>query len=442
MDSADQISAFAQNIGDKSANGIALETRALIRAGILQVGSQLPTVRDVALALEVSPATVAAAWAKLKTQGIVEGRGRNGTWIRGDRSQSQPRRFASVGRYAPGTLDLTWAVPDPALLPPLAEALAHAAQAQSLNSYQREMILPELAEAIRAALPYEPEALLASNGGYSAIYTILHALSLAGGTVAIEHPTAMRHLDILEDIGVTILPVDCDREGPLPASLQAAMARRPAVFLFQPRLHSVTGQCVSPARLHALGNVLEGSDTIIIEDDGLGDLADIPAQSLGARFPDRVAHVLSLSKTHGPDLRLAVIAASMALIEQVRAYRSFSSGWTSRITQAAGAWLLRDSATQERVALARTTYNARRERLAQEIVAAGGEYSAGSGLCLWLPVASEAFAVVTLAAHGIAISPGNRFTLKETGHLRVATALPTEFPDRIAQALVLASLPG
>ena len=116
-------------------------------------------------------------------------------------------------------LDLTSAVPDAALLPPLAEAMAYGASAENLNSYERSRILPEFEEAVRKTWPYEPEAFLATNGGYNAVYTLIQALVMPGASVAIEDPTAMRLLDILEDLGVQIIPVQCDREGPLPDSL-------------------------------------------------------------------------------------------------------------------------------------------------------------------------------------------------------------------------------
>ncbi len=63
--------------------------------------------------------------------------------------------------------------------------------------------------------------MLATNGGYNAVYTLIQALVMPGASVAIEDPTAMRLLDILEDRGVQIIPVQCDREGPLPSSARS-----------------------------------------------------------------------------------------------------------------------------------------------------------------------------------------------------------------------------
>ena len=73
---------FAERLGNRTTKGIALETGALIRSGALPVGSKLPSVRDLAYALGVSPATVSQAWSELRRHEIIGGRGSNGTALR------------------------------------------------------------------------------------------------------------------------------------------------------------------------------------------------------------------------------------------------------------------------------------------------------------------------------------------------------------------------
>ncbi|ANP89085.1 PLP-dependent aminotransferase family protein [Rhizobium leguminosarum] len=432
---------FAEKIADRSIRGIALETSALIRAGVLPIGTRLPAIRDIAYELHVSPATISEAWSELRRQKIISGRGRNGTWVSGDRFVAKPERLASSGNYAAGVLDLTLAGPDAALLPRLAEAMAYGATVDDLNSYERSRIVPELKDAVSERWPYEAEAFLATNGGYNAVYTILHALVSSGSSVAIEHPTAMRLLDILEDLGVKIIPVACDGEGPLPDSLREALQQRPAAFLFQPRLHSVTGVTVSSSRLGQLGDVLEDSDTLVIEDDGVGDVSAAPPQSLGGRFAERTIHILSLSKSLGPDLRLAVLSSSAPIVDQIQSYRSFSAGWTSRILQGAAAWLLRDPATWRLIAEAREIYQQRRDALADALSERGIAIAAGQGLCLWVPVVSEPFAMVTLAARNIAVNPGSKFSVLPSSHIRVATSTLGDRCEEAADAIALAHAP-
>lgn len=429
---------LAERITNKTIRGIALETSALVRAGVLPVGTRLPAMRDLAYELGVSPATISEAWSELRQQKIISGRGRNGTWVCAERFVAKPERLASAGHYGANVLDLSMAVPDQALLPPLAKAMVYATSVGDLNSYARSRIVPELRDAIAGDWPYEPEAFLAINGGYNGVYTTLRALVRPGSVVAVEHPTAMRLLDILEDLGVKIVPVLSDSEGPLPASLSQALAERPAAFLFQPRLHSVTGQTVTLQRIEALAGVLAESDTLIIEDDGLADISAERPVSLGKRFPDRTVRIVSFSKTLGPDLRLAVLSGSASIVEQIQSYRAFSAGWTSRVLQAAVAWLIRDEETSQIVEAARATYQERRDTLARELRERGVQTMPGSGLCLWVPVQSEPFAMVTLAARNIAVVSGNKFSILPSAHIRVATSKLTSGHAQVAEAIALA----
>lgn len=431
---------FAEKLTDRTIRGIAIETSALIRAGALPVGTKLPPIRDLAFALGISPATLSEAWSELRRQKIISGRGRNGTWVSGDSFVAKPARLASAGHYGDHVLDLTSAGPDIELLPKLEAAMAYGASAENLNSYERSRILPELEVAVRKAWPYEPEAFLATNGGYNAVYTLINALVMPGASVAIEDPTGMRLLDILEDRGARIIPVKCDDEGPLPSSLEEALKYRPVAFVFQPRIHSVTGQSVSPARMASLADVLRDKDTLIVEDDGVADISAAPRQSMGHLFPDRVIHILSFSKTHGPDLRLAVLSSSRAIIDQIQSYRSFSSGWTSRILQSAAAWLLRDPATEACLDHARIVYEERRAALIDALGERGVPALHGNGLCAWIPVSSEPFAMVTLAARGIAVNPGAKFSILPSSHLRVVTATLSDRLDEVADAIALAAV--
>ncbi|WP_220443698.1 PLP-dependent aminotransferase family protein [Paracoccus luteus] len=423
---------LAARMSGRSARAIAHEVSALIRSGELPVGAQLPTIRELAREMGVSPATVSQAWKSLRRHRVIEGSGRRGTRVSASvGGGARPERMASVANYGPDIIDLSRAAPDTRLLPALEPALAAGAAVAGLNSYDRERILPALDRCLRRDWPYDAGALLAVNGGYNGIYTALHALIRPGAVIAVEHPTPMRLLDILEDMDLTILPVDCDDQGPRPDLLAQALAQRPSAFLFQPRLHGATGHMLTPARLTELRDVLAASDTLIIEDDGVGDLAMLPRQSLGRWLPDRVIHILSFSKSLGPDLRLAVMSSTVPLIEEIQAFRLFSSGWTSRILQGAACWLLQDAQAQALLDRARRTYQDRRDALATRLRDDAIPIGPGGGLCLRAPVRSESYALVTLAARGIAVQPGSKSSFGPSHHVRIATGIMDE---RVLQA--------
>ena len=106
---------MAALITRRTARGIAVETSALIRSGRIPVGTRLPTVRALAYALGVSPATISEAWSELRHQKMIRGRGRQGSWVIGDTIAPRPSRMASVGHFREDTIDLSLAAPDRAL---------------------------------------------------------------------------------------------------------------------------------------------------------------------------------------------------------------------------------------------------------------------------------------------------------------------------------------
>lgn len=54
---------------------------AAVGAGDLEVGARLPPVRDLASQLGVAPGTVARAYRELEISGLVDTRGRHGTFV-------------------------------------------------------------------------------------------------------------------------------------------------------------------------------------------------------------------------------------------------------------------------------------------------------------------------------------------------------------------------
>ncbi len=70
--------------------------RAQVESGALTPGFRLPPVRTLATTLDLAPNTVARAYKELEVLGIVETRGRAGTYVAG-------RGVASAVRSAAGT---------------------------------------------------------------------------------------------------------------------------------------------------------------------------------------------------------------------------------------------------------------------------------------------------------------------------------------------------
>jgi DNA-binding transcriptional regulator YhcF (GntR family) len=62
----------------------------MVAVGHLEPGTRLPTVREMATALDLAPGTVSRAFRELEHDGVIEGRGRRGTFVVDEPPDSEP----------------------------------------------------------------------------------------------------------------------------------------------------------------------------------------------------------------------------------------------------------------------------------------------------------------------------------------------------------------
>ncbi|WP_345009729.1 GntR family transcriptional regulator [Streptomyces shaanxiensis] len=68
------------------------------RSGVLPVGYRLPTVRGLAESLGLAANTVAKAYRALESDGVIETRGRNGTFVAAAAGSAAERELASAAQ--------------------------------------------------------------------------------------------------------------------------------------------------------------------------------------------------------------------------------------------------------------------------------------------------------------------------------------------------------
>jgi DNA-binding transcriptional regulator YhcF (GntR family) len=76
---------------------IVQQVRQALRMGVLEVGDQLPTVREVVAAVAVNPNTVLKAYRDLEREGLVEARAGQGTFVRGLPAGPPPGTHSRLG---------------------------------------------------------------------------------------------------------------------------------------------------------------------------------------------------------------------------------------------------------------------------------------------------------------------------------------------------------
>jgi len=351
-------------------------------------------------------------------------------------------------------LDLSTGTPDPSLLPDIGPALSRVSPRAGTANYYDVPVLPELERVLRDSWPYDTPSLTVVDGAMDAISRTLDVVLRFGDRVVVENPGFPPVFDLLEHYGVERVPVELDSEGIRPDSLAAALALSPSALVMQPRTHNPAGISMTLDRALELAAVVRSmrtaDETVIIEDDHSGEISTSADVSLGLFLPERVVHIRSYSKSHGPDLRIAALGGPTWLVDRLVARRILGPGWTSRMLQAVLHDLLTDVTTIAGLDRARAAYRDRQRSLTTALASHGLPLPVADGINLWLPVADERNAVVQLAAAGVRVAPGAPFLVAPLGDsseggtpgdfVRVTAGQVRDEVDSLAALLAAAAL--
>ncbi len=431
-------------ISEATPRGIASGIARLITSGELAPGDRLPTVRALAGDLGVSPATVSHAWQTLSAAGLIVSRGRSGSTVRSAPREWLPQRYRGLHGLADARLDLSRGTPDPELLPTFGVALGRLSGRADTRSYQDKPDIPELHDLLRETWPAPVESITVTNGALDAIDRAMAALVRFGDRVIVENPTFPPFMDLLEHYGLEAVPVPLDAEGMIPEAFAIALATSPTLVLLQPRAHNPTGVSMSVERAERLATLLKRSRSaahaIVIEDDHSWAITTASDVSLARLLPERVLHVRSVSKSHGPDLRIGALGGPRELVDRIVARRLLGPGWTSRMLQNVLFELLTGAESVAQVEAAGRAYEQRQVAFAAAMGEQGIQLSARDGINIWLSVDDERAATVSLAAAGISVAPGTPFLVGAGApHVRVTVGMIRDDTDAIAAAIATAA---
>ncbi|HWH19116.1 MAG TPA: aminotransferase class I/II-fold pyridoxal phosphate-dependent enzyme [Solirubrobacterales bacterium] len=419
---------------------LANHVEAAIGDGTIEAGFRLPPIRDLAAAQKVAPATVAAAYKRLRERGLVVTRGRQGTIV-----ARAPRFHIAMSTAVPeGKVNLRNGNPSPEFLHDPAD-FASPPPVPGLPSRTIDRNDPALLELTAARFDRDgiPSSHLAVVGGaQDGLERILLGHASKGDLVAIEDPTYPPLADLLIAMGLTPVPVELDAEGMLPESLAAALGRGVTAVVITPRAQNPTGAALSRGRAAELLAVMrDRPELLVVEDDHMADVGG--AESVSVAADPQVqswAVVRSVSKSLGPDLRLAVASGDAGTIARMESRQALGTGWVSTILQRMVAGMWTSPEVTKSTADAEAAYTERRSLLIAELAARGIAASGPSGLNVWVPVEREAPVVEGLLAAGWSVSPGELFRLESEPGIRVTISCldPADAPrfaDDLAKVL-------
>jgi DNA-binding transcriptional MocR family regulator len=410
----------------RNASEISRDVEGAVREGRIAPGVPLPPMRGLAAELGLSPVTVAAAYRELREKGIARGNGRAGTRITG---------APPIGPRLPivvpaGVRNLLAGSPDPALLPALP------AVAPPRRMYGDPPVLPRLgrlaAERFRAD-GVDPQHLAVVGGALDGVERVLQAWLRPGDRVAVEDPGYPPVLDLLTAMNLGAVPMAVDEFGVRPGALRGALDRGCQAVLFTPRAQAPTGAAWDAGRAGELSALLASRPGVgVVEDDHAGPVSGTPAHTLAGGV-QQWATIRSVSKSLGPDLRLAVLAGDAVTVSRVEGRQALGTGWVSGLLQEIVAELWADRATGRLLARAAAEYARRRWYLIDALAGHGVPATGRSGLAVWVPVADEPAAVSALLGRGWAVAPGERFRTASPPGIRIGTGtLTSQEASRLA----------
>jgi DNA-binding transcriptional MocR family regulator len=425
----------------RTARQIAASIEEGVRQGRFQEGAALPSVRDLASALDVAPGTVASAYRALAARGLVRGEGRRGTRI----ATRAPLRSRSSAPVPEGARDLVSGNPAPDLLPRFERALRASPPEQRM--YGETGNLPELMELLAAELARDgipTDAMALVGGAMDGIERVLSAHLLPGDRVAVEDPGYPPVVDLLIAMNLIPEPVAVDDSGPVPDDLQAAIGAGAKAAIVTTRAQNPTGAALDARRAKELSKVLRSApDVLLLEDDHAGRVAGVAAVTLSGPDRKRWAVVRSVSKSLGPDIRLAVLAGDPGTLARVSWRQVLGTGWVSGVLQQLVLSLLRDPSVDAMLATAAETYIERRRALLDALSRRGIAAHGRSGLNVWIPVDDEAAVARAMLERGWAVSTGERFRIRSRPAVRITiSTLGPDEADQVATDLARALAPA
>ncbi|MFG2606648.1 PLP-dependent aminotransferase family protein [Streptomyces sp. NPDC048514] len=410
-----------------------------IGGGRLQPGQRLPPQRAFARRHGIAPSTAGRVYGELVRRGLVVGEVGRGTFVRATEPDRQPgHALTEAAGAAPVNLELNYPVAEgqsellaasvaPLLRPDaLEQALRPAAAAGTPAA--REAVASLLAQ---GGLRSVAARILFTGNARQAIAATLASLVRPGGRVGVEPLTYPLVKEIAGRLGITLVPLATDEEGPLPGAVAAAHRAAPLSALYlQPTLHNPTARTTGAGRLAQLADVVHSLGTPVVEDRVWSFLHPGGTPPLAALAPGLVHLVDGLSKRVAPGLTIGFAVVPQERVAAVaRAVRSGGWGAGGFALEASVRWI--GDGTVDRLVAAKRADARRRQRLVAEELAAFAVRSDPAACFAWweLPAPWRADTFTAAAqAHGIAVTPGTAFSVD-----------PSRTPDAVR--LGLASVP-
>ena len=352
-----------------------------VRSGLLIPGSQLPTHRELARELGITPVTVTRAYSEAARRGLVESSTGRGTFVRAVRREAAVTEDIDM---ATNTVSIALPAPSPAMLQRAGSMLLNGTYAVGVGTERHRAAGAAWLGQASSIRKTDPSRVIVTAGTQHALFLALAATTKPGDTVFAEALTYHGVKAVAAVLHLRLEPVPQDRYGVVPDALERAARGRSGKVLYTiPSLHNPTTLVMPEKRRRELAAVAERHGLTIIEDDVSGFLLDKTPPALAAFAPDRTIFISGLGKAIAAGLRVGYLVAPDALLPRVHAALNATVLFSSPVVaELATTWI--EDGTAARIAEQKRAEVALRQRIARRILRhEGGDPRA---MHLWVEV--------------------------------------------------------
>lgn len=420
-----------------------------IEKGFLQARDRLPPLRELADLLSLNYTTVTRAYREASNRGLIDSHPGSGSYVKGKTSMLPLRNGSNVEM----TMNLPPEIEDAVLLQRIRDDANNVLQGKGLTALLRYQDFgggpadKEAGALMLGELIPRPdvERILVCPGIHSALVALLSLLCGKKGTLCVGHLVYPGLKAIAAQIGVQLMAVECDQDGPRISAIEALCKSKQIQALYvNPTIQNPTTLSMPQRRREAIADLALRYSLPIIEDDAYGWVPERILSPIAARAPELTWYLNGLSKCFGAGCRTAYLYAPNKTQAQraagaLRALSVMASPITSTL---ATRWI--QNGTVNRAREVQRQQSRERQRLARTILASHHPVANPDGFHLWLPLPktlamNPSDVAVFLRNHGISAVAAAAFCTDNNppAALRLCLGGPVSLPELEQRLLLL-----
>ncbi|CAN5303554.1 PLP-dependent aminotransferase family protein [soil metagenome] len=317
---------------------------------------------------------------------------------------------------------------------------------QGLGPMREQLVDVLSAEGITA----RADDLVVTSGGQQALDLIARLFIDPGDVIIAEGPTYVGALSAFSQYEPRIVHIPMDDQGVIPEAMAealdglAAERVRPKMIYTIPNHQNPAGVSLALERRHAILQLAERHDVLVVEDNpyGMLDFKYETRTPLVTLAPERVIYLGTLSKIFAPGVRTGWVLAPQAVRDKLVQLKEASDLCQSNVTQSiAEAWL-RTQPWREHVRAFTDLYRERCDHMLSQIEqsfpAEAHVAAPTGGMFTWvrLPEAIDTGAMLPRALNArVAYVPGRGFYAGDGGSNEMRLNFSYASSDRIREGI-------